>query len=258
MLTEFSGGSSPATDWTIFLISQCLYGHRCPLWKLGIRIVSQKPGDFHCRKDWNRAPWPMPMLLCQPRCVTCARASPCLHNSVCLMVSGQAFLVMPAKEKQLANVGKMVPGTCPLRSAFCASFTFCIEAYTESRRWLYFSLLSKSWSVGARFIMGICWAICLQHLQLKQPNPEVAKILALPEDNSNGKSSGGDECPDYLVTFSWRFQHSSAKEKRKGVPGTLYFISIMYFSKQRWYKMIQQIVRRFIIFRRDNVLSLLP
>lgn len=60
MFTEFSGASSPATAWTILLISQCLYGHRCPLWKLGIRIVSQNPGDFHSRQDWKRAPWLMP------------------------------------------------------------------------------------------------------------------------------------------------------------------------------------------------------
>ena len=77
----------------------------------GIRIVSQNPDDFHCAcKTGKGHPDLRP---CQLRCVTCARVSPCLYSSVCMMGSEKAFLMMPAKKKQLANVEKMVPGAWP-------------------------------------------------------------------------------------------------------------------------------------------------
>lgn len=78
----------------------------------------------------------------------------------------------------------------PLRSAFCASFTFCIKAYDESQSDYIFSPLQKlvcGCQVHNGHLLG-----CLQHLQLRQQNPEVAKILELPGYNNNAKSWGGN------------------------------------------------------------------
>lgn len=40
-----------------------------------------------------------------------------------------------------------------------------------------FSLFSKIWSVSAKFIMVICWAVCPQHLQLKAPSFKVSALM---------------------------------------------------------------------------------
>lgn len=135
---------------------------------------------------------------------------------MCLMVSGEAFLVMPAKKKKLENVEKIVPGTCPLTSAFCASSSFCSKAYTESKERPYLPPLQKLVSgcqVHNGHLSG-CLSIA-PAAQIKQPNPEVAKILVLPGYNSNAKNWGGDKYPNYLVTSSWRFQTLVLKESQE-------------------------------------------
>lgn len=94
-----------------------------PFGNHGIRIVSLKPGNSLCRQDWERAPCPLPMILCQLRCVTYARGSPCLHASVCLIGSA-GFSGDVSQEKVASKCEKSGTRHLALTSVFCASFTF--------------------------------------------------------------------------------------------------------------------------------------
>ena len=118
----------------------------------------------------------------------------------------------------------------PLKSAFCASFTFCLKANAESRSDYIFSPLQKlvcGCQVHNGHLLG-----CLQHLQLRQQNSDVARILELPGHNNNAKSRGGNQWIEYLITSSWSFQHSGAKGKLKAFPGALYFISHVFQQRE--------------------------